>query len=236
MAGVLWMLFVVFCPLVLSESGESGDYDWPEKEVTCTSTLTFKQNNLTCSLNDEPKEEVKIAILCPIIEIKRCEHATLGPQDFTFENLGISNTYKLQVNIGDKVIKKDIDLRKIVKIPAPEIKLATYMNDIEEVIIWSEHSHEYVTNPAFQVEIWGDKQSIRDVINYKYFSISKNTLGGDGVYYTRVRAKPVNYFEGNWSEWSSTASFTIKKETHILHTQCLDACGPSCQTLELQAL
>ncbi len=26
MAGVLWMLFVVSCPLVLAESGDGGEY------------------------------------------------------------------------------------------------------------------------------------------------------------------------------------------------------------------
>lgn len=44
-----------------------------------------------------------------------------------------------------------------VKIPAPDIKLATYMEDTEEVFIWFEHKHDYVSNPEFQVEIWGDK-------------------------------------------------------------------------------
>ncbi|ROL47581.1 Interleukin-7 receptor subunit alpha [Anabarilius grahami] len=109
MAGVLWMVFVVFCPLVLSES---GDDDWFEKEVTCTSTLTLKQSKLTCSLNDEPIEE-----------------------------------------------------------------------------------------------------PICSKINYRNFSISKDRLGGDGVYYTRVRAQPVDYFNGDWSEWSSTANFTIKENS-----------------------
>lgn len=55
-------------------------------------------------------------------------------------------------------------------------------------------------------------QPIVTQIKYRNFSISKDILGGDGVYYTRVRAKPLHYFEGDWSEWSSTANFTIKSE------------------------
>ncbi|XP_048049926.1 interleukin-7 receptor subunit alpha-like isoform X1 [Megalobrama amblycephala] len=211
MASVLRMLFVVFCPLLVLS--ESGDDDWSEKEVTCTSILTLKQSNLTCSLNDESNKEVEFAKLCQMTEKKKCKHATLGPEDFTFENVRIMERYKLEVYLRDEVIEQVIDMLKIVKIPAPDIKLATYMEDTEEVFIWLEHSHEYVSKPSFQVEIWGDKlanKSISATINYRNFSISRDRLGGDGVYYTRVRAKPVDFFSGDWSKWSSTVSFTIK--------------------------
>ncbi|KAK7143498.1 hypothetical protein R3I93_014606 [Phoxinus phoxinus] len=207
MAGVLRMLFVVFCPLILSES---GDDDWSEKEVTCTSTLTFKQKDLTCSLNDEPNEEVKFATLCKITETETCTNATLEPQYFTFENLIIVSNYKLKVHTGEGVIEKDIDLARMVKIPTPGIKLVSYTEDTEEVFIRIEHSHDYVTNPAFQVVIWGENKSINYSIEYRNYSIPRDKLGGDGVYYTRVRAKPVKYFDGDWSEWSPTANFTIK--------------------------
>lgn len=49
-------------------------------------------------------------------------------------------------------------------------------------------------------------------MDYRNVSVSKERLGGDGFYYTRVRAKPAGYFDGNWSEWSSNVSFTIKSE------------------------
>lgn len=202
------MLFVVLCPLVLSES---GDDDWPEKEVTCRSTLTLKESNLTCSLNDEPDEEVKFATLCQT-DPNTCINATLGPQDFTFKDVFITPKYNLLVRIGEYDIKKEIELTKIVKIPAPKIKLVTYMEDTEEVFIWFDHSHEYVSNPDFQVDIWGDKLAEKLSFNLKYrnYSISRDRLGGDGVYYTCVRAKPEGFFGGDWSDWSSTASFTIK--------------------------
>ncbi len=44
------------------------------------------------------------------------------------------------------------------------------------------------------------------------YSISRDRLVGDGVYYARVRAKPEGFFNGDWSEWSSNANFTIKSE------------------------
>ncbi|XP_016361689.1 interleukin-7 receptor subunit alpha isoform X1 [Sinocyclocheilus anshuiensis] len=210
MAGVLWMLLVVFCPLVLSES---GDDDGSDKDVTCTSTLTLNQSNLTCSLSDESTEEVIFTRLCKMEGLKKvCTNSTSGPRDITFKNLIVSAKYVLR--IGDEVFE-NIDLSKIVKIPAPVIKLATYMEDTEEVFIWFEHSHEYVINPKFELEIWGDKldKPISPTIKYRNFSISRDRLGGDGVYYTCVRAKPVEFFDGNWSEWSSNASFTIKSST-----------------------
>ncbi|XP_073681194.1 interleukin-7 receptor subunit alpha [Garra rufa] len=212
MAGVLCMLIVVLCPLVLSES---GDYDGSDKEVTCTSTLTVLQSNLTCSLNDGPTEEVKFMTLCKVEDKKEeCKVAIPGPRNFTFKDLTVSAKYELR--IGEDVIERDIELSQIVKIPAPEMKRATYIKDTEEVFIWFEHSHEYVKNPKFQVEIWGDKladKPISPTINYRNFTISKDRLGGDGVYYTRVRAKPHAFFDGNWSEWSSNASFTIKSSS-----------------------
>lgn len=37
------------------------------------------------------------------------------------------------------------------------MKLATYMEDTEDVFIWFEFSHDYVRKPKFELEIWGDK-------------------------------------------------------------------------------
>uniref|UniRef100_A0A8C1JHD6 Interleukin 7 receptor n=1 Tax=Cyprinus carpio TaxID=7962 RepID=A0A8C1JHD6_CYPCA len=209
MAGVLWMLLVVFCPLVLSES---GDDDGSDKDVTCTSTLTLKQSNLTCSLNYEPAEEV-FTRLCKTEGIKECKKATFGPGEITFQDLGVLGEYTLQIR--DEIFET-IKLSKIVKIPAPEMKLATYMEDTEDVFIWFEFSHDYVRKPKFELEIWGDKleEPMSLTITYQNFSISRERLGGDGLYYTRVRAKPVEFFDGSWSEWSSNASFTMKSWLH----------------------
>lgn len=211
MADVLWMLFVVSCPLVLSESGDYGD---SLDDVPCTSTMTLNQSNLICSL-DEPTEEFKFLTLCRMEDLEKiCINGTKRPRDIIFEKLIVTAKYDLY--LGNEVIKKDIDLSKIVKIPAPEMKGATYMEDTEEAFIWFKHSHGYVKAPQFQLEIWRDKPAdkpIRPMVKYLNFSISKDRLAGDGVYYTRVRAKPIDYFNGDWSEWSSNASFTIKSST-----------------------
>lgn len=209
----MWIVFVVFCPLGLSES---GDGDWPEKEVTCTSTLTLIQNNLTCFLNDEPIEEVIFATICKMKEKRKCTNATLGPKYFSFESLENLVKYELQVHTRDDIIEKEIDLTKMVKIPAPELKSATFLEDTDEIFIWFEHSHVYVRECQFQVEIRGEHEPISLLVDYKNISMSRDRLGGDGVYSTRVRAKPINYFAGDWSEWSSDANFTIKTKNHSL--------------------
>ncbi|XP_043077421.1 interleukin-7 receptor subunit alpha [Puntigrus tetrazona] len=213
MAGILWVLFVVSCPLALSESGDDELLD----EMTCTSYMTLRQSNLICSL-DEPPEEDKFPTLCKRQSLKSCTNATRRQRDFIFENLIVTAKYDLR--IGNDVIKKDIDLAKIVKIPAPEIKRAIYTEETEEAFIWFEHSHEYVKDPEFQLEIWKDKttdEPIRPSIVYRNLTISRDRLVGDGVYYTRVRAKPCNYFAGDWSEWSPNASFTVKNASTENH-------------------
>ncbi|XP_051533720.1 interleukin-7 receptor subunit alpha isoform X2 [Myxocyprinus asiaticus] len=223
MAGLLWILFV-FCPFVLSES---GDDDLPDGEiVTCSSSLTLSQNNLTCSLNNEHIREVTSASLCMTREEKKCTNATLGPQGITFQNLANLVAYELQVNIGEENIKKPINLYKLVKIPAPEIKNATYREDTEEGVISIMHSHAFVENPKFEVEILGGKFANKSyTIENRDFTISRDILGGDGVYSIRVRAKPVGFFDGDWSDWSLRANFTIKtrnleppKVTYIIIT------------------
>ncbi|XP_051960197.1 interleukin-7 receptor subunit alpha [Xyrauchen texanus] len=208
MAGLLWILFV-FCPFVLSES---GDDDLPDGEiVTCSSSLTLSQNNLTCSLSNEHIRDVTSASLCMSKEEITCTNATLGPQFITFQNLTILVPYELIVNIGEETIKKNINLCKLVKIQAPEIKNAVYSDDTEEGVISIMHNHAFVTNPMFEVEILGGKRANKSITTEnRYLAISRDRLDGDGVYSIRVRAKPVGYFDGDWTDWSLRANFTIK--------------------------
>lgn len=43
-----------------------------------------------------------------------------------------------------------------VKIPAPQILLATYIEDAEESFMSIQHNHDYVKNPLFQVKIFSE--------------------------------------------------------------------------------
>ncbi|KAA0720063.1 hypothetical protein E1301_Tti008310 [Triplophysa tibetana] len=207
MSGVFLMLFVVFCPLILSESGDDDVLD--DEDVTCSSNLTISQNSLTCSLNGEPSEGVKLT-LC-ISPQTDCKTAIKGPQDFTFPNLVILATYDLRIEPG-QYVKRNIKLQKLVKIPAPQIKLATYIEDAEEGFMSIQHNHDFVLEPLFQLKIFSE--STVTILDYnttmRNITISRDKLGGVGVYNIRVRAKPAKFFEGMWSEWSSKASFTIK--------------------------
>ncbi|TRY99615.1 hypothetical protein DNTS_004814 [Danionella cerebrum] len=193
----LWTVSFLFSSFVLSES---GDDDLLAKEVICTSTLALTQHALSCYLDDDPVEEITFASICKQYQRHQCTNATLKAQYFTFENLQNFRN-ELQVHLRD------------VSIPAPEIKQATDMNDAGEIFIWFEHNHPYVLKPKFQVEIWGAEPANKLItfkIDYRNFSISRDRLGGDGLYYTRVRAKPVEYFDGDWSKWSSNVSFSVR--------------------------
>lgn len=48
-----------------------------------------------------------------------------------------------------------------VKIPAPEIKNATY--DTDEAVISIRYEHDYVKDPEFQVEFWADHSHMKEV-------------------------------------------------------------------------
>lgn len=210
MMGLLLMLCVFCCPLVLSESGDDdtpdGDTDW---NVTCSSSLSLSQNNLTCSVNDESIEG--ILILCSETDEIKCTNASQGPHGFTFSNLHIMGTYKLQIKPGNDVIKENIMLTKIVKLPAPQIKIATYMKDSEEMFISIQQNHDFVKTSEFQVKVLRDKLIVKNFTTpNKNVTISREIIGGDGVYDICVRGKPSGYFNGMWSEWSPKASFTIE--------------------------
>lgn len=40
-------------------------------------------------------------------------------------------------------------------------------------------------------------------------------LGDSEIYSVHVRAKPVDYFGGNWTEWSKVKSFSVKGESPL---------------------
>lgn len=48
-----------------------------------------------------------------------------------------------------------------VKITTPEIENATYK--LDEVVIHIRYKHDYVYNPHFQVEFWGNNTSVKEV-------------------------------------------------------------------------
>ncbi|XP_055037060.2 interleukin-7 receptor subunit alpha isoform X2 [Misgurnus anguillicaudatus] len=210
MMGLLLMLCVFCCPLVLSESGDDdtpdGDPDW---NVTCSSSLSFSQNNLTCYLNDESIEGV--LILCSETDEIKCTNPSQGPHGFTFSNLQALVKYKLQIKPGNDVIKENIKLTKIVKLPAPQIKIANYMKDSKDIFISIQQNHDFVKTSEFQVKVLRDKLVVKNFTTpNKNVTISREIIGEDGVYDICVRVKPSGYFDGMWSEWSPKASFTIE--------------------------
>lgn len=46
-------------------------------------------------------------------------------------------------------------------------------------------------------------------VSYKGLSIDGEKLRDSEIYNVHVRAKPVGYFDGQWTEWSKVKSFRV---------------------------
>ncbi|XP_026859183.2 interleukin-7 receptor subunit alpha isoform X2 [Electrophorus electricus] len=231
MSYIFW-IFSVLCPFLVHS--ESGDYDDP---IFCSSTLTFGQNNLTCFPAAGDTDDIEFASLCS----NTCFNGTLDPDSINFQNLRILTPYKLKTHFKEgEVLVQDINLVRIVKIPTPEIQNATYKFD--EAIIYIKYKHDYVINPAFEVQIRG--KSFNNVVIffllhisfimpqklffqyhnciclfYQVFktlfqpvTISRHLLRDNEEYYVCARAKPIEYFNGRWTNWSPEKSFTVNTD------------------------
>ncbi|XP_076836405.1 interleukin-7 receptor subunit alpha [Brachyhypopomus gauderio] len=205
MAYVLWILSIL-CPF--SAYSDSGDYDDTAQEVFCSSSLTFKQSDLTCFLASGDTDDIEFASLC---SDSVCSNGTLGRDSFSFENLSILGRYKLKTHFKEgEVHVQDISLAKMVKIPTPEIVNATFK--IDEAVIVIKYNHIYVTNPEFEMQIRGKSINKTLKIKYQQVTIGKELLTDSGEYYVRVRAKPIDYFNGSWTNWSPEKSFLVNSD------------------------
>ncbi|KAI4886842.1 hypothetical protein NFI96_018409 [Prochilodus magdalenae] len=187
----------------MSSSMEKGKYD-TEPSFFCSSMISLEKNNLTCVLEDGT-ENCEYATLCGS---PTCINGTLEDDRVVFQDLQIIQQYNLWVYCKGQPIHKQINLVKIVKIPTPEVHSATY--DSDEALISIKYKHDYVEKPAFEVEIWG--QSVTDKmtipVTYQPVTIGGDRLRKSDIYHVRVRAKPVEYFDGSWTEWSQVKSFS----------------------------
>lgn len=57
-------------------------------------------------------------------------------------------------------------------------------------------------------------------MKYKQISIGRDKLRDSVIYNVRVRAKPVGYFDGNWTEWSTVKSFKVKGKGPLRVNTC----------------
>ncbi|KAL7853857.1 hypothetical protein AOLI_G00207010 [Acnodon oligacanthus] len=212
---VLW-IFITLCPFLShSESGDDASPD-AESSVFCSSMISLEANSLICGLVDDAAE-IEYATLCKTGQIS-CINGTLENDTISFEKLYILQKYELRTYFKDGVKEsQNIDLVKIVKIPTPEVHNATY--NFDEAIIYIGYKHDLVDKPNFQLEVrrtsGTDKMTM--TVNYQQVTIGEDKLRNSETYYVRVRAKPVDYFDGSWTPWSQEKSFSRTAEK-LLYT------------------
>ncbi|XP_062868252.1 interleukin-7 receptor subunit alpha [Trichomycterus rosablanca] len=145
-----------------------------------------------------------------------CINASLNGDEFTFQEINIFTQKNLTVCFkeGDQQ-KQTINIFKLVTVPTPQIWNVTYFSD--EAVINFKFEHFYVKQPKFQVEIWGDTGARiqAEIENGKKINIGEDKLRDSEVYRVHVRAKPINYFDGPWTEWSPVKSFTVNNTRKV---------------------
>ncbi|KAK3555273.1 hypothetical protein QTP86_014885 [Hemibagrus guttatus] len=179
-------------------------------DTDCWSLLSIQNSRLICVLDEEELDICeKFATLCEKIHLD-CSNATMENNRFTFEKLNSLSEYILRIYLkGRRPQTQKFTLRKIVKITTPEIENATYK--LDEAIIHIRYQHEFVDNPEFEVEFWGHHTTVKQkvTVKYKQLSIGGEKLRDSEIYSVHVRAKPVGYFDGRWTEWSKVKTFRV---------------------------
>ncbi|KAF7697054.1 interleukin-7 receptor subunit alpha [Silurus meridionalis] len=212
MAAIFWMLLTLYPFVAHSQSGDDGE----STDITCWSLMSLKQSDLICHLNECDLDicEIVATICTENTENEICFKTTMEKNSFSFLDLSPILRYKMHIHVkGGQNQTQSIQLKKIVKITTPEIKNATYK--LDEAVIDITYEHEYVKKPDFQVEFWGEHSTVKEKItmNYQQIRIGGDKLQDSEIYNVRVRAQPVDFFSGSWTEWSATKSFKVSHTT-----------------------
>ncbi|XP_053504208.1 interleukin-7 receptor subunit alpha isoform X1 [Ictalurus furcatus] len=184
-------------------------------DTDCWSLMTLQQSSLVCVLNEFDPNMCEKVTLCHFEgPVSICSNATVESNRFTFWSLSPVTQYELYIHIKDEKLQtQKLNLVKMVKITTPEIENATYKHD--EAVIHIKYMHDYVKTPDFQVEFWGDRSKVKEkvIVKYKQMRIGGDKLKDSEIYNVRVRAKPVDYFDGNWTKWSRVKNFSVNHIT-----------------------
>ncbi|KAM9451207.1 interleukin-7 receptor subunit alpha [Clarias gariepinus] len=210
MATLFWTILALYPFVAHSQSGDDEELNDPD----CWSLMNLSQSRIICVLNEDDLEIYETcAKLCPFsshYNNSECINATMEDNRFTFQHVIPVLKYTLHLDLREGQHQtKTFHVKEIVKIPTPQIENATYK--LDEAVIHLRYMHDYVKHPEFQVEFWENHSSNKEKmkVNYQPIRIGGDKLRDNDVYKVRVRAKPVDFFNGSWTEWSTVKSFRV---------------------------
>uniref|UniRef100_A0A4W5PXA5 Interleukin 7 receptor n=1 Tax=Hucho hucho TaxID=62062 RepID=A0A4W5PXA5_9TELE len=221
MAYSLWIALLMLPVLVHSQSGEQLVDNEPR--ILCTSHLSVSAaNSLTCHLDDDTDDDDGME------DIKTTEHQLTNIMDYkkqrclkekgnnvTFTDLDTLQLYNLTVQLKrGGTFWKTMSLKKIIKPRSPWVVNATFLRSSNQALVYigNPYLKDYLkpSNQLFQLRIWSVKNTLVKNITHQPLIIEGHEyLHKNTEYHVKVRAKPSGgYFDGSWSEWSASISFS----------------------------
>ncbi|XP_078145337.1 interleukin-7 receptor subunit alpha [Centroberyx gerrardi] len=225
-------IWIVLLLLPAGTEAQSGDMETDtEPRMTCTSHVSRSGgNSLTCSLangnrdneddEDDEGDDIESMTVCPH-DTKWKKIKCVGRPGHTITSadlapITIEYDLTIQLRRGGTMTRK-LDLRKIVKPRSPEVWNATFHPELNKAVIYfrSTYQEDYLKlgTLLFQLDIWsaGNPPVPQQNISGEVVTIEGEYLRKNADYHVKVRTIPNRYFEGTWSDWSPTVSFS----THI---------------------
>ncbi|XP_061924475.1 interleukin-7 receptor subunit alpha [Entelurus aequoreus] len=219
----LLLLLLLLPAASLAQSGERSADLVSESRISCVSHISTKGNSLTCKLvggRDEDDEDEDDAVESMTVCFKdllrnRLKCPRVRGDSITFTDLSPLTRLNLTVHLRrGGTVTQTVQLKIIVKPRSPEVWNVTVNQDSNQAVfhIRTPYHKDYlkVENQLFQLVIWTtDKKMIENVSSSDTMTINMEHLLKNRQYHVKVRAIPVVFLKGSWSEWSDPFDFFI---------------------------
>ncbi|XP_077473573.1 interleukin-7 receptor subunit alpha [Stigmatopora argus] len=226
MLFVSWLAEPLYLLLLLPATclAQSGEEDTDlESRISCTSHISTTECSLTCkltgSMNEDNQDEddgvktMKICFFSHAVNRKIC----LSEMGDSVTSTELNPLAKLEVTIHigrEGIVRKTIQLSKLVRPRSPEVYNVTVKRESNQAVfqIRTPYEKDYlkVENQLFQLFIWNtDEKTIQNVSSSDRMAVDLEHFRKNSTYRVKVRAIPLIYFKGSWSEWSHAFTFFI---------------------------
>ncbi|XP_029921320.1 interleukin-7 receptor subunit alpha [Myripristis murdjan] len=226
----LFSLWMVLLLVPAGTQAQSGDVDSDiEPRINCVSHISrTKGNSITCNLaavetdgeddEDDVGDDIKNMTVCvsKMIDNKFFCVGSIGNTVISMDLTPLTAPFTLTVQLkGGGKIMKTLDPRKIIKPKSPQVLNATFYPkaDRAEILIKSPYHNDYLKakDLLHQLHIWSPRDVMMRNITSEPLIIEGEHLQKNTEYHVKARTIPNSLFQGTWSEWSATLSFS----THI---------------------